>query len=368
MDVLEAAKALEAQGHDIIHFSLGEPDFDPPKVVQQAVINAVLDQDTKYTHSQGLPELREAICRHYKKKYKVHVDMDQVIVTQGTSPAFFLIFSTIIEEGDGVILPNPHYPCDANFVQFFGGHVQELPLSEENGFQWSLKDLEKCITDQTRAIFLTSPSNPTGTVLKKEVLEGIAALKIPVVSDEIYHGLVYEGHEHSFLEFSEDCFVINGFSKAYAMTGFRLGYTIIPRSMIAPMKKVQQNFHIAANTFVQRAGIAALEHAQEDLITMRKAFKERRDVLYEGLKKLGFPLVYRPEGAFYLFVKATHLNPDTYELAFDILEKAHVAVTPGIDFGSLGKEYIRFSYAVSVEKIREGLDRLEKYLKVYHGR
>lgn len=362
MDVLEAAQALEAQGHSVISFSLGEPDFPAPEVVKQACIHAILQDNTKYTHSQGLPQLREAIVTHYRKTYGVTLDAEQIIVTQGTSPAFFLIFATLLEAGDSVILPNPHYPCDASFVTFQGGRCRFLPLSEEENYQWDVSKVKKLITPRTRGIFVTSPSNPTGSVLMPDVLKGLAKLRLPIISDEIYHGLVYDGRATSMLEYTDNAFVVNGFSKAYAMTGFRLGYVIAPKKYVRAMQKIQQNFYISANPFVQVAGIAALEKAGPDLERMRCEFARRRDVMLQGLTDLGFEVGYKPEGAFYIFVKCGHLSKKSLPLAFDILAKAHVAVTPGIDFGSRGEGHLRFSYAVSVEKIEEGLRRLKKYL------
>ena len=363
MDILEASAELERQGHSVIPFSLGEPDFDPPECALSACIRALREHRTKYTHSQGLLELREAIAEHYHRTYSVSVDPDQIIVTQGTSPAFFLIFSTLLESGDEVILPNPHYPCDANFVTFLGGKVRFLPIFEKEGYQWNLDRLKKLISRRTRGIFVTSPSNPTGTVLKKELLQNLASLNIPVISDEIYHGLNYGEKESSLLEFTQNTFIVNGFSKAYAMTGFRLGYVIAPLKYIRPMQKVQQNFTISANSFVQMAGIAALKEGGGEVVRMRNEFRIRRDLMLYGLKKLGFTITYEPQGAFYIFVNASHLSKNSLKLSRDILDKAHVAVTPGIDFGSRGEGFLRFSYAVSPEKIGEGMRRLEKYLE-----
>lgn len=362
MDILEASQELERQGKSVISFSLGEPDFEAPECVKEACIKAIRDNKTKYTHSQGLIELREAIAEHAFKKYKVSVHPDQIIVTPGTSPAFFLIFSTLLERGDSVILPNPHYPCDANFVEFLGGKPLFVPVKEEEGYQWNPDWVKGKIHKKTRAVFMTSPSNPTGVVLENEIFRKLCRLGLAVVSDELYHGLVYEGYEHSALEFTDHAFVVNGFSKAYAMTGFRLGYLIAPKRYIRSLQKIQQNFIISANSFVQYAGIAALKEGEGDLERMRGEFKKRREVMLKGLMSLGFKINYTPQGAFYIFVNCRHLNRNSLKLAYDILQKARVAVTPGIDFGSGGEGHLRFSYAVSVEKIEEGMERLSKYL------
>lgn len=361
MDILEAAQKLESQGHSIISFSLGEPDFPSPECVQEACIQAIKQKKTRYTHSQGSIELRVAICEHYHKRYGVKVDPEQVIVTQGTSPAFFLLFSTLLERGDRVILPNPHYPCDANFVEFLDGEVDFLPIHENQNYQWDLDILRNLIKPQTKAIFVTSPSNPTGTVLASTVFEGLAMTKIPIVSDEIYHELVYDGEQHTILEFTKNAFVVNGFSKAYAMTGYRLGYVIAPPEWIRPMQKVHQNFHISANSFVQQAGITALKRGMKDVMQMREEFRRRRERMLKGLREIGFKINYEPEGAFYIFVDASHHSRDSYALAFKILNEAHVAITPGIDFGSRGEGYLRFSYATKMAHIEEGLRRLKGY-------
>lgn len=363
MDIIERAQELEREGKKVISFSLGEPDFEPPVCAVEACQKALRDGDTKYTHSQGLLELREEICSYYEKKYQVKkLSPDQVIITQGSSPAFFLIFSTLLEKGDEVILPNPHYPCDANFVEFNDGKPVYLPIYEKDNYQWNIDRLNQLITNKTRGIFVTSPSNPTGTVLTEEVMQGIAKTNLPIISDELYNELVYQGRETSALEVSNQAIVVNGFSKSFAMTGFRVGYLIAPKEMIRPLQKVQQNFHISTNTFVQRAALAALKEAKPDVEKMKSEYKKRQKVMLEGLKKLGFKINYTPEGAFYIFVDCSHISNNSYQLAFDILEKSHLAITPGIDFGSRGEGFLRFSYATSIKNIEEGLSKLEKYL------
>ncbi|MGD9373548.1 MAG: aminotransferase class I/II-fold pyridoxal phosphate-dependent enzyme, partial [Desulfobacterales bacterium] len=239
---------------------------------------------------------------------------------------------------------------------------------EEDGFQYRPESIQEKIVQNTKAIFINSPSNPTGNLLSDTRMQKIAALAANpespyIVSDEIYHGLVYEGKEHSILEFTDHAFVLNGFSKLFAMTGLRLGYVIAPRPFVRPMQKLQQNFFISANAMVQKAGIAALQEAQNDVIRMKKIYDERRRFMIGRLKEIGFGITVEPTGAFYVFANARHLSNDSYKLAFDILEKAHVGVAPGIDFGLNGEGYLRFSYANSLENIEEGMNRLETYLK-----
>ena len=368
MDVLERANEMERAGVDIIHLEVGEPDFDTPDCVKAAACRALDNGHTHYTHSLGLFELREAICEYYASTYGVSVDPEQVVVTSGSSPAIFLVFSALLEPGDEVIISDPHYACYPNFIKFAQGRPVSIAVYEEDGFQYRPESIKQKLTAQTRAIFINSPSNPTGNLLSADRMRQIAALtqceqRPYIVSDEIYHGLVYAGKEHSILEFTDHAFVFNGFSKLFAMTGLRLGYVIAPREFIRPMQKVHQNFFISANAVVQQAGIAALKKAGPDVARMKAIYDERRRFMIARLKEIGLGITVEPTGAFYVFANARHISQDSYRLAFDILEKAHVGVAPGIDFGPNGEGYLRFSYANSLENIKEGMDRLEKYLK-----
>jgi aspartate/methionine/tyrosine aminotransferase len=362
MDVLERAHDLEMQGRDIIHLEVGEPDFPTPQCICDAAILAIKEEKTHYTHSLGLIELREAICEDYKEKYGVDVSPDQVIITSGTSPGILMLYSTLLERGDEIILSNPHYPCYPNFAIFLNARPVFVDVYEEDGFQYRPEEIEAKITPRTRAVLINSPANPTGNLLPADRMKRIAELGPYVISDEIYHGLVYGEKEHTILEFTDKAFVINGFSKLYAMTGWRLGYLIAPQEFVRPMQKIQQNFFISAGSVAQWAGLAALKKAGADVERMRSVYNERRQYMVRRLKELGFGLPVEPGGAFYVFVNARHLSSDSYALAFDILEKAGVGVTPGIDFGKNAEGYLRFSYANSIGNIEKGLDRLEKYL------
>ena len=368
MDVLERANEMERAGVDIVHLEVGEPDFDTPACVKAAACKALDEGHTHYTHSLGLFELREAISAHFQKTYDVSVDPDQIVVTSGSSPAIFLAFAALLEKGDEVIISDPHYACYPNFVKFVDGVPATIPVYEEDGFQYRPEAIKEKISSKTKAIFINSPSNPTGNLLSEERMREIADIVNQpngpyIVSDEIYHGLVYEGKEHSILEFTDRAFVINGFSKAFAMTGLRLGYVIAPPEFIRPMQKISQNFFISANAMVQHAGITALKEAGEDVRRMQQKYNKRRKFLIGRLKELGFGITVEPTGAFYVFANAKHLSGDSYKLAFDILEKARVGVGPGIDFGNNGEGYLRFSYASSMEQIEEGMKRLEQYLE-----
>ncbi len=362
MDILERAKELERQGESVIHLEIGEPDFDTPQVVKDAAYRAMAAGETQYTHSQGMLELREVLCQHYQQKYGVRLKPEQFIVTSGTSPAMILIFAGLLDPGDEVLLTDPHYACYPNFLRLVDAIPCYVPVTEEEGFQLRPEELRAYLSPRTKAVIINSPANPTGTLLSAQRMKHLAELGPYVVSDEIYHGLVYEGKEHTILEFTDRAFVINGFSKLYAMTGWRLGYLIAPLDFVRPLQKLMQNFFISANPFVQRAGIAALTQAGPEIERMRATYDARRRFLLSGLEKLGFHIPVPPTGAFYVFVNARHLSSDSYSLAFDILERAKVGVTPGIDFGPGGEGFLRLSYANSLENIAEALNRLEAYL------
>jgi len=363
MEVLEKAREMERRGINVIHLEVGEPDFDIPPAVKEATCRALDEGLTHYTHSLGDLELRQAICDQYLKTYDAPVNPDQVVVTSGTSPAMMLVFAALLEQGDEVIVSDPGYACYPNFIRFLGGVPAAVHVYEEDGFQYRPEAISERITEKTKAILINSPSNPTGNLLSEKTMRSISELSPYIISDEIYHGLVYEGREHSILEFTNHAFVLNGFSKLYAMTGLRLGYLIAPQKFVRPIQKMQQNFFICASSLAQRAGIAALQNTASDVAEMKRIYDERRRYMIRRLKYLGFGITVEPTGAFYVFANAKRICGDSYRLAFDILEKAHVGVTPGIDFGQGGEGYLRFSYANSLENITEGLDRIERYLK-----
>lgn len=362
MEVLEKAQAMMAQGEDIIHLEVGEPDFPTPEPIKEALLRAIADNDTHYTHSLGKVALREEIARHYWKKYRVEVSPEQVIVTSGTSPGMLLLFSVLLEKGEEVILPNPYYACYPNFIRYVDGKPVLVPVHEEDGFKYRPKEIKKHLSPLTRAILLNSPGNPTGGVFTATDLKALAELDQLIIADEIYNGLIYEGEEHSILEFTDRAFVVNGFSKLYAMTGWRLGYVIAPREYIRAMQIMQQNFFICASSFAQEGGIAALRECDEEVSQMLNIYNERRLYLLQRLKEMGIATRRDPIGAFYALANVKKYTTDSYHFAFDILKQAKVAVTPGIDFGANCEGYIRFSYANSLSNIKEGLDRLEIFL------
>jgi len=367
VEVGERAGALERQGVDVVHLEFGEPDFEAPLVVREALEKAIKDGRTRYTHSLGIVELREAIVEHYARTYGVSLDRDQIMVTAGTSPAMLLLFGHLLDPGDEVVLSNPYYACYPNFIRYADGIPVEVPVSEADGFQYRPEAIQARLTARTRAILVNSPANPTGSVLAPERMAAIAAVARDggpfVVSDEIYHGLTEGGRDRSMLEFTDRAFVLNGFSKAFAMTGWRLGWVIGPLDHVRALQRLYGNFFISTNEFVQWAGVAALREAGDETVRFRRIFAERRRAMVAGLRRIGLGVGFEPEGAFYVLANARHFTDDSVRFAYEILERAHVAVTPGAAFGSNAEGYLRFSYASSVERIEEGLRRLGAYLR-----
>jgi aspartate/methionine/tyrosine aminotransferase len=365
MDVLEKAQEFERMGEKVIHMEVGEPDFDTPKCINEACYRSICEGKTHYTHSLGLIELREAIAEDYLKKYQVKVSPEQILVTSGTSPALLLLFAALLEPNDEVILSNPYYPCYPNIIRFVEGSPIFVEVFEEEGFQYLSEMIEEKLSPRVKGIMINSPSNPTGNIMSPERMAKIAQFSPFIISDEIYHGLVYEGKAHSILEFTDRAFVINGFSKLYAMTGWRLGYVIAPKEFIRPMQKIQQNLFISASSFAQWGALVGLKEAGKDIQRMKETYDRRRRFLIPRLRELGFGITVEPTGAFYVLANAKRFSKDSYRFAFDILKEAKVGVAPGIDFGTNAEGYLRFSYANSMENIEEGMNRLERYLERY---
>lgn len=363
MEIMERAKELEASGRDIIYLCLGEPDLPTPAAIGEAAVRAIREGSTTYTHSLGLPEIRRAIADHYLQRYGVTVEPSRILVSAGTSPLMLLLFSALLSVGDEIILSDPGYACYPNFIRFAGGNPVALRTDPEDGFQPRPDRIRRAIGPRTRGILINSPSNPTGSVLPTEWMAEIASMPVPLISDEIYHGLTYEGEERSALEFTQNAFVLGGFSKAYAMTGWRLGYLIVPADCIRTLQCLHQNFLICASHFVQVAGITALRDCQGDVARMRDIYDARRRYLIGELPKLGLALHSSPAGAFYALADARHLDSDSRNLALTILEETGVALTPGIDFGEGSEGYLRFSYANSMDNIQRALTRLRGFIE-----
>jgi aspartate aminotransferase len=363
MEVMERARALEATGREIVYLCLGEPDFPTPQPVVEAVVAAVRGGETSYTHSLGRLDLRQEIAAHYQRRYGVDIAPEQVLVSAGTSPLMLLLFAALLNPGDEVILPDPSYACYPNFITFYEGVPRYLQTRPEDAFQPNPEAVRAALNDRTRAVLINTPSNPAGSVMPKRWLEELASLPVPVVSDEIYHGLTYEGDEHSILEFTPDAFVLGGFSKTYAMTGWRLGYLVTPPQCVRTLQSLHQNFIISANNFVQVAGIAALRHCQGAVAEMRSEYDRRRLHLLGRLPELGLKVERDPVAAFYVLADARHISHDSRELAMQLLEATGVALTPGVDFGQAAEGFLRFSYANSIANIDQAVNRLKVYFQ-----
>jgi len=365
MEVLERARQMESRGIDVIHMEVGEPDFATPACIVEAARASLQRGETRYTHSLGRPDLRRAIAAWHLKQYGLETDPDTVLVTSGSSQALLLACLALCNPGDEVILSNPGYACYPQVVAVSGGHPVTVDVLEEDGFQYRPDAIQKKLSPRTRAILVNSPANPSGNTIAADRLAAICSLGPPVISDEIYHGLMYQGRAISAREFTPQCLVVNGFSKLFAMTGWRLGYLIAPPALVRPLQNMQQNFFISAADFVQAAAMTALTHCDAEVESMRQAYDSRRLFMLRRCREIGLGVTVEPAGAFYVFVNVRRFCAaralSCHDLAFDILEQARVAVTPGTDFGTGGEGYVRLSYASSRAHLEEGMRRLEAY-------
>jgi len=364
-DVLVKARALEREGREIIHLEIGEPDFPTPRPIVEAAKKALEDGHTRYSPPAGLPELRAAIARHVEKTRGIPVHPDEVIVTPGAKPVLFFAILALVGEGDEVIYPNPGFPIYESVIEFTGGKAVPIPLLEERGFSLDLEELEKRVGPRTKLIILNSPQNPTGGVIPREDLERIAEIartyRIAVLSDEVYHRFLYEGEHVSIVSLpgmKDLTILLDGFSKAYAMTGWRLGYGVMPAPVAERMARLMVNSNSCTATFTQLAGIAALEGDQTESLAMVQAFKQRRDLLVKGLNQIPGLRCPVPQGAFYVFPNITALNRPAQEVADHLLSDAGIALLPGTAFGRYGEGYLRLSYAASEAKLEKALERM----------
>ena len=363
MEVMERGMAMARSGIDVVQLGVGEPGFPPPPEVADAVAAAIAAGDTHYTDSRGLYALREAIAADCQRRRGVAVSPDQILVTSGSSPALLLVFNLLLDPGDEIIMPTPHYPCYPNMVAVCGGRSVLVPTSPNDGYRIDVDRVRTAITPRTKGILVASPANPTGAVQPADVMRALSDLGVPVLSDEVYDGLLFDGATNtSPLAMTDDCFVFDGFSKRYAMTGFRLGYVIAPESAIRALVCMQQNLFISTAHFVQTVGLTALEHGDAHLQTMLAEYGRRRRLLVDGVRSLGLSVPVTPTGAFYVLADARHLGADSLALAFDILERARVALGPGRDFGEIAEGFLRFSFAAAYDEIAKALDRLRDVL------
>jgi len=368
MELLARARELEAQGRSIVHMEIGEPDFPTPQPICEAGIRALQKGELFYTPALGLPQLREAIAAFYQSRYGVDVPASRIVVTSGASGALLLAIAALIDPGDQVLVSDPGYPCNRHFVRLMEGNPVGVAVGAGSNYQLNPELIAQHWGDRTVAALVASPSNPTGTLIPPQQLEAMAEFAAQrggtLIVDEIYHGLVYDGDAMTALATSENVFVINSFSKYFNMTGWRLGWLVAPAVYVREIDKLAQNIFLAAPTPSQHAALAAFEPETVAILEARRQeFRARRDYLVPALRKLGFDIPHTPQGAFYIYAGCGALTRDSFAFAYDLLERAGVAITPGIDFGAHAPErHVRFAYTRPVEQLAEGVARLTAYL------
>jgi aspartate/methionine/tyrosine aminotransferase len=366
MELLEKARYMESKGEDIVHMEVGEPGFPTPSFIKKEAIQAIMDDRTFYTHSLGIPELRARVAQYYLETYHENISADRIIITNGTSGAFLLLFGALFEQGSLLAISDPGYPCYKNIAIFVDTDTLQIPVSEDSRFEITVEHLKRA-KRAPDALVLANPSNPTGTIYKDTVLSSLyqylSSQSSLLVVDEIYAGLYYDKKPATALAISDHIIVVSGFSKTFAMTGFRLGWMVVPESIVRPLQKCAQNLFISPPSISQYAALSAFDNPDE-IDIMRKTYQERRDFLVPRLKNLGFSIPLYPDGAFYIYSGIEKWNIDSMDFANKALLEAGVAITPGYDFGRFrASTHIRFSYTESLEKLKKGCDRLELWLK-----
>ncbi|MGB4063949.1 MAG: pyridoxal phosphate-dependent aminotransferase [Azonexus sp.] len=367
VELLTRARQLEAEGRDIIHMEVGEPDFPTPEPIANAAVNAIKSGKTKYTQALGLPELREAISAFYRQRYGVSVPASRIAVTNGASGALNLAFACLADPGNEWLLTDPGYPCNRHILRTFDGRPQNIPVGPKTNFQPTPELLRQHWKQSTAGLLVASPANPTGTLLTLAEIEALASVCREndghFLVDEIYHGLTYEIDAPTACAAGDDIWILNSFSKYFQMTGWRLGWMVMPDPYVRDIEKLAQNLTLCPSTPAQYGALAAFEPETIALLETRRAeFRRRRDFLAPALEQIGFRVTARPEGAFYLYCDSSALADDSFALARDLLEKTGVAATPGLDFGSNQPEkHIRFAYTTEVARLAEAVERLSRY-------
>jgi aspartate/methionine/tyrosine aminotransferase len=366
MELLEKAKVMEARGESIVHLEVGEPDFPTPQAIKERAARSILENRTLYTHSLGIPELRQQVARFYGDAHGLSIPAERIIIVNGTSGAFLLLFGALLSRGGALAVPDPGYPCYRNFGRLFDASIVSLPVTEEDHFEVTpdhLSDLQ----GSPDLLVISNPSNPTGTLYDTRRLgalyEALSRLGAPLVVDEIYSGLTYGRRPATALTIADDIIVVDGFSKTFAMTGWRLGWMVVPEALVRPIQKIAQNVYISPPAISQYAALAAPD-AAEDVAHMRTVYQQRRDFFVPELIRLGFTVPVFPEGAFYVYAGIERWGIDSMDFAERALEEAKVALTPGYDFGSFrAGSHVRFTYAANLDVLKEGCRRLEAWLK-----
>ncbi|MCL4799547.1 MAG: pyridoxal phosphate-dependent aminotransferase [Burkholderiales bacterium] len=368
MEIQRRAFELDAAGRRVVHMEIGQPDFAAPEPVVEAAIAAMRREPMGYAPSLGLPALRAAIARFYAERYGVEIGMERVLVTAGASGAFLISLGALVDPGDEVLMPDPCYPCNRHFVRLFEGVARSIPVDERTRYQLTLAEVERNWGARTRGVLLASPSNPTGTIVPAAelaaIVDWVQARGGFVLVDEIYHELVYGDPLPTAAALSDEVFVVNSFSKYFNMTGWRLGWIVTPARYARALERLAQNLYICASVPAQHAAIAALDpDALAVFEERRREFQRRRDFLVPALRELGFRVPLMPEGAFYVYAGCEAFGPDSHALALRLLERAGVAVTPGIDFGVHRPErHLRFAYTRALEELSEGVERMRAEL------
>lgn len=369
MDLLARAKELESKGRSIIHLEVGEPDFATAQPIVDAGIKALQQLKTHYTPALGLPELREVIAGFYQRKFGINLDARRIVVTPGASGALQLALSVLADPGDQVLLSDPGYPCNRNIAQVLGITGINVPVGADTHYQLSADHIHKNWNKNTRAAMVASPSNPTGTLIAQEQMQALIDIVDEkgghLIVDEIYQGLTYGIEDHTALSLSDDVFVINSFSKYYGMTGWRLGWMVVPDNYVDAVDRIAQNLFLAPTTMSQHAALVAFEVETEEILQSRvETFKQRRDYLLPALKKIGFKIPVEPQGAFYIYADCSALTENSFDWTHDLLESEGVAVTPGIDFGDFeANTHVRFAYTRPIDELEQAMNRITRYIQ-----
>jgi aspartate/methionine/tyrosine aminotransferase len=368
VELLTRARALEAAGFDVVHMEVGEPDFGTPAAVVEAASRYIAAGAVPYTPSLGLPELREKISAFYRERLKADVPAERIVVTSGASGALLLALGVLAGPGDEVLLADPGYPCNRHFVRLLEATPVAMPVGAEANYQPTPVHLQRHWSPRTRAVLVATPSNPTGTLIDADTLCAMrdlaAARGAALLVDEIYAGLTYDREAQTILARCQDAFVINSFSKYFGMTGWRLGWLVVPEGYLREVEKLAQNLFIAPSGPAQYGALAAFgADTIAEMERRRAEFARRRDYLVPALRELGFGIPAVPQGAFYIYADVSRLTDDSFRFCGDLLEKAHVAITPGVDFGSVGPERaVRIAYTTGMERLVDGVERLRRFL------
>jgi len=369
MDILAQAKALSQQGREIYHLEIGEPDFATAEPIVDAGIDALKQYKTHYTPALGLPELRAALAAHYDRKFSLSIDPRRIIITPGASGALQLAILCLLDAGENVLMADPGYPCNKNIAQVLAAEAIAVPVDADNNYQLDAKSVSQHWNSRTRAAMVASPSNPTGTILPRDQLASLCRFVEKkqgcLIVDEIYQGLVYENDDYTALEVSDECFVINSFSKYFGMTGWRLGWMVVPEFYVDAIDRVAQNIYLAPPTVSQFAALTALQAETQIILDARRdEFKKRRDFLLPALEQMGFEVAVKPQGAFYIYANCHRFTDDSFSWVKNLLVEQGVALTPGIDFGNhLANIHCRFAYTQSLEILQQAVDKIDAFIR-----